>query len=60
MKNKKLALILLSREPQIPIIKNIGIKIHSKKIKKAIKSKAENERIRKISNIIKYKQKSFT
>jgi hypothetical protein len=42
------------------MIKNIGIKTHSKKIKKAIKSKAENERIRKISNISRYKQKSFT
>jgi hypothetical protein len=60
MKNKKLALILLSREPQIPIIKNIGINMHSKKMKNAIKSNAEKDKIKKISNMIKYRQKSFT
>jgi len=59
-KNKKNeALIFLSREPQTPIIKNIGIKILSKKIKKAIKSIATNEKIRNNSRTSKAKQYSF-
>ena len=49
-KNKKLAFTLRSLEPQIPIIKNIGIKILSKKKKNAIKSIAEKDKIKKISN----------
>jgi len=55
-KNKKFALTLRSREPQIPIIKNIGIKMLSKKTKNIIKSIAENERIKKISKAKKYIQ----
>jgi len=58
-KNKKAALTLRSREPQIPIIKNIGINILSKKIKKKIKSNAVKDKIKKISNNKKYKQYSF-
>jgi hypothetical protein len=56
-KNKKNeARIFRSREPQIPIKKNIGINILSKKIKKAIKSKDINEKIRNSSNNSKHKQ----
>ena len=60
-KNRKNeALIFLSRDPQTPIIKNIGIKILSKKIKNAIKSIATNEKIRNNSNTRRAKQYSFT
>jgi hypothetical protein len=55
-KNKNVALTRLSLEPQIPIIKNIGIKILSKKIKNKIRSIAENAKIKKISTNNKYKQ----
>jgi hypothetical protein len=41
------------REPQIPIIKNIGINMLSKKIKNVIISNDENERIKNNSNKIK-------
>jgi hypothetical protein len=58
-KNKNVAFTLLSLDPQIPIIKNIGIKILSKKIKKTSKSVAEKDKIRKISTHTKYKQKSL-
>ena len=50
-KNIKVAFILRSLEPQTPIIKNIGIKIVSKNIKKEIKSKAANDKINKNSSI---------
>lgn len=59
-KKKKEALIFRSLEPQIPIKKNIGIKILSKKKKKAIKSTATKEKIRNNSNNNKTKQYSFT
>jgi len=49
-KNKKAARIRRSREPQIPIIKNIGISILSKNTKNEIKSSAANDKIKKISN----------
>jgi hypothetical protein len=55
-KKKNEARIFRSREPQIPIKKNIGIKILSKKIKKAIKSTATKEKIRNNSNNNKDKQ----
>jgi hypothetical protein len=47
---------LRSLEPQIPIKKNIGIKILSKKIKKAIKSIETNEKMRNNSNNNKHEQ----
>jgi hypothetical protein len=53
IKNKKEARTRRCREPQIPIMKNIGIKILSKKIKKDIISNAEKDKIRNISNKIK-------
>ena len=59
-KNKKEARIFRSREPQIPIKKNIGIKILSKKKKKAIKSKAVKEHRINNSTVIKTKQYSLT
>jgi hypothetical protein len=59
MKRKKEALIFLSREPQIPIKKYIGINMLSKNIKKEIRSVATNERIRKSSKNKKHKQYSF-
>lgn len=49
-KSKKAARIRRSLDPQIPTIKNIGIKILSKKIKNEIKSKAAKDKIKKISN----------
>jgi hypothetical protein len=52
-KNNIAALTRRCLEPQIPIIKNIGIKILSKKIKKVIISNAENESIKNNSNKIK-------
>lgn len=55
-KNKKLARIRRSLDPQTPIIKNIGIKILSKNTKKEIKSNDANDKIKKISNIKKYTQ----
>ena len=56
-KNKKNeARIFRSREPQMPIKKNIGISILSKKIKKAIKSMDTNEKIRNNSSNNKHKQ----
>jgi DUF1009 family protein len=55
-KKKNDALIRLSLEPQIPIIKNIGIKILSKKIKKETISIAVKDSIKKISNNKKYRQ----
>jgi hypothetical protein len=54
--NKKLALIRLSLEPQIPNIKKIGIKILSKKKKKIIKSIDAKDRMINNSSISKYKQ----
>lgn len=48
-KNKNPALTRLSLEPQIPIIKNIGISKLSKKIKNTIKSIEEKDRIKNIS-----------
>ena len=60
MKRKKEALIFLSREPQIPIKKYIGINILSKKKKKEIRSVAIKEKIRNNSKKIKHKQYSFT
>lgn len=60
-KNKKKdARILRSLDPQIPIKKNIGIKILSKKIKNAIKSTAVKERIINNSKNSKDKQYSCT
>jgi hypothetical protein len=56
IKKKKEARIRRSRDPQTPIIKNIGIKILSKKKKKTIKSVAENDKIKKNSKLKKYKQ----
>jgi len=60
MKNKKPALILRSLEPQTPIIKNIGSKMLSKKIKNDIISIAEKDKSKKISRTMKYRQKSVT
>ena len=57
---KKEARIFRSLEPQIPIKKNIGIKILSKKIKKATKSTAVKERIINSSKKSKDKQYSWT
>ncbi len=54
--NKNVARTLLFLEPQIPIIKNIGIKILSKKKKKVIISKAVKASIKKISKRIKKNQ----
>jgi len=54
--NKNVARTLLFLEPQIPIIKNIGIKILSKKKKKIIKSKKKKKRIKKITKKIKKNQ----
>lgn len=48
-KNKKVALTRLSLEPQIPIIKNIGIKMLSKNMKKDIKSVEAKDKIKNIS-----------
>jgi len=59
-KNRNEARILRSLDPQIPINKNIGIKILSKKIKKAIKSTAIKEKIRNNSKNNKIKQYSLT
>ena len=59
-KKKNDAFIFLSLEPQIPIKKNIGIKILSKNTKKAIKSTAAKEKIINNSNNNKHKQYSFT
>jgi hypothetical protein len=56
IKNKKEALIRRSLEPQIPIIKNIGIKILSKKIKNNNKSIVEKDKIKKNSTKSKLKQ----
>jgi len=58
-KSRKFAFTLRSRDPHIPIIKNIGIKILSKNTKKTIKSIAEKDKIKNISNNKKYKQYSF-
>ena len=52
---KYAAFNLYTLEPQIPIIKNIGIKILSKKKKKINRFKEVNEKINK--NSIKNKQK---
>ena len=52
-KNKNEARTRRWREPQIPIIKNIGIKILSKEIKNDTKSNEKNDKIKKISNKIK-------
>jgi len=59
-KKKKAARTLLSLDPHTPIIKNIGIKILSKKIKNEIRSNALKVKIRKRSKSKKYKQNSFT
>jgi len=50
-KNRKFARTFLSLDPHIPIMKNIGSKMLSKKIKNKIKSVAENEQIRNTSKI---------
>jgi hypothetical protein len=55
-KKKKAALTRRSLEPHIPIIKNIGINILSKKKKNKIKSTAEKAKSKKISNTNRYKQ----
>ena len=52
-KNSMEALTRRWREPQIPIIKNIGINMLSKKIKNVIISNDENESIKNNSNKIK-------
>ena len=49
-KNNMVAFIRLCLDPQIPIIKNIGIKILSKKIKKVIISNDAKERIKNNSS----------
>jgi hypothetical protein len=52
-KNKNEARTRRCREPQIPIIKNIGIKMLSNEIKNDTKSSEKNDKIEKISNKIK-------
>jgi hypothetical protein len=58
-KKKKEAFIFLSREPQIPIKKNIGIRMLSKNIKKAIKSVDTKENIKNNSKSNNDRQYSF-
>jgi hypothetical protein len=55
-KKKNVALTRRSLDPQIPIIKNIGIKTLSKKIKKQSKSVAEKDKIKNSSTANRYKQ----
>ncbi len=55
-KNNIAARTLRCREPQMPIRKNIGIKIPSKKIKNVTISRDANDRIKNSSNKIKLKQ----
>ena len=59
-KNWKTAWILRSREPQIPIIKNIGNKITSKKIKKTKRLDVVNEFTNANSRINNINKKNLT
>lgn len=52
-KNKNEARTRRWRDPQIPIIKNIGIKMLSNEIKNDTKSNEKKDKIKKISNNIK-------